>query len=214
VRATAPHSPLAKARARRLKRALDLIVGVPLAVVATPVLLLLILLVKLTSRGPAFFKQHRVGQNGSHYVVYKLRTMHRLAERHLDEDEELQRLYRTQGFKLHVDPRVTRLGRYLRKCSLDELPQIFQVVAGSMSLVGPRPVLPAEITTLYGSDADLYLLVKPGLTGAWQVGGRSTVRGPQRAILDLAYVRNWSLRSDLAILLRTFKVVLTQHGAV
>jgi lipopolysaccharide/colanic/teichoic acid biosynthesis glycosyltransferase len=214
VRVSTPHSPLASRWNRCLKRFIDLAFGIPLAIVALPVLLALVLLVKVASPGPAFFRQVRVGEGGRHFVMVKLRTMHRLAERHLTDNDDLHRTYKEQGFKLHADPRVTRLGRYLRKCSLDELPQIYQVVAGSMSLVGPRPVLPAEVTTLYGSEADLYLLVKPGLTGAWQVGGRSTVRGPERALLDLAYVRNWSLRSDLAILLRTFKVVLTQHGAV
>lgn len=210
----APASPLSTTRGRVAKRALDLGLGIPLAIIGVPLVLALVMLVKTTSRGPAFFTQERVGRDGRPLTVYKLRTMHRQAESHLHADDHLHHEYRTSDFKLHADPRVTRVGRHLRRTSLDEVPQIFQVVAGQMSLVGPRPVLTKELETLYGAEAPWYLLAKPGMTGAWQVGGRSNVRGRARVLLDVDYVRNWSFRKDLAILARTVPTVLSRKGAV
>ncbi len=212
--APASTSPLSKASHRRLKRAFDLILGVPIAIVFAPLLLVLVIAVKVSSRGPAFFTQERVGRDGRPLVVYKLRTMHRRAEQHLLEDSDLHRTYRDQGYKLETDPRITRLGRHLRRCSLDEVPQIYQVLLGQMSLVGPRPVLAPELENLYRDEAPLYVLVRPGLTGAWQVSGRSTVRGRARVELDVAYVCDWSLGLDLKILARTVPTVLSRRGAV
>lgn len=212
--APSPDSRLIQTRHRAAKRALDLVVGIPLAILAFPLLVTLFVAVRLSSRGPAFFTQGRIGRDGRPFTVYKLRTMHRTAESHLHTDEELHSEYRRAGFKLHTDPRVTRLGRCLRRCSLDELPQLYQVVLGQMSLVGPRPVLASELDTLYGDKAAWYLAVKPGVTGAWQVGGRSNVRGKARVALDTSYIEDWSLRSDLSILARTVPTVLSREGAV
>ena len=206
--------PLNKVRNQRAKRALDLAVGIPAVVLTAPLLAALIIGVKITSRGPAFFKQARVGRGGDTFFVYKLRTMDAAAEQRLLDDADLQRQYHDSGFKLHEDPRVTRLGRHLRKCSLDELPQLYQVLSGQMSLVGPRPVLEHELHRLYGAQALMYTTVRPGLTGAWQVAGRSHVRGGERVRLDCEYVETWSIGQDLRILTRTIPTVLRRHGAV
>jgi lipopolysaccharide/colanic/teichoic acid biosynthesis glycosyltransferase len=147
--------------------------------------------------------------------MYKFRTMHREAEQLLAQDPKLWNEYVTNGFKLpaELDRRVTKVGRFLRRSSLDELPQVLNVLLGTMSLVGPRPVVPAEIDN-YGERRGIYLSVRPGVTGAWQVGGRSQIDYPERVDIDEQYVRDWSLGLDLRILARTPKAVLTARGAV
>jgi lipopolysaccharide/colanic/teichoic acid biosynthesis glycosyltransferase len=162
----------------------------------------------LTSRGPAFFRQERVGRDGSTFRIWKLRTMVVNAAELPVEGNDADGLL----FKLRVDPRVTRLGRVLRRLSLDELPQLINVVSGSMSLVGPRPPLASEVAR-YGDDVRRRLLVRPGLTGLWQVSGRSDLPWDEAVRLDLQYVENWSLALDLAILVRTVSVVLRRRGA-
>jgi lipopolysaccharide/colanic/teichoic acid biosynthesis glycosyltransferase len=210
-----PRSPLAKARNRALKRCLDVVVSVVTLLLCLPGIALLAVLVKLDSRGPAFFGQTRVGKDGRPTMVWKFRTMRADAEVHLKDDPELWERYVESGFKLRPehDPRLTRVGRWLRRFSLDEIPQLWNVVVGSMSLVGPRPVLTEELAVLYGDDADVYLSVKPGLTGLWQVSGRSEVTGLARRDLDVAYVVEWSLRLELSILLKTLPTVLHGRGA-
>lgn len=213
----APTIPLLEAAAparSRAKRAIDL----ALVLVALPVLLvvglLTVLAVRLTSRGPVVFGQERVGLGGRHFTMYKFRTMHREAEAQLRDDRRLWDEYVANGFKVpaELDRRVTRVGRFLRCSSLDELPQFVNVVLGHMSLVGPRPVVPDEIEN-YGDRRELYLSVRPGLTGAWQVNGRSTVDYPDRVELDATYVQTWSLWQDVKILARTPLVVLGARGA-
>ena len=174
-----------------------------------PVLLALALAVRLGSPGPALFRQGRLGLGGRRFEVLKFRTMCRDAEAALSEHPGLREAYLEHGYKLPsaADPRVTRLGRLLRRTSLDELPQLFNVLRGEMSLVGPRPVVPEEIVE-YGADADVVLSVKPGITGLWQVSGRNDVGYPRRARLDVAYVTNWSLLLDLRVLSRTPAAVL------
>ena len=210
---TAGIAPSAPARSRR-KRALDLALVVATAPVVLPLGLLTALLVKVTSRGPVLFGQERVGLGGERFTMYKFRTMHRDAERLLQQDPALWNDYVTNGFKLpaEIDSRITPLGRFLRRSSLDELPQVLNVFGGTMSWVGPRPVVPDEVDN-YGERRAVYLSVRPGITGAWQVNGRSTVIYPDRVDIDAEYVREWSLWLDVKILVRTPIAVLSTRGA-
>ena len=157
------------------------------------------------------FKQTRVGLDGSTFSMWKFRSMHTDAEERL---AELRRNNPGIGlmFKMKNDPRITRVGGFLRRFSLDELPQLFNVMSGSMSLVGPRPPLPSEVDT-YESDARRRLLVTPGLTGLWQVSGRSLLSWEETVRLDLRYVENWTLTLDLLILWKTFFAVVGRRGA-
>jgi exopolysaccharide biosynthesis polyprenyl glycosylphosphotransferase len=176
-----------------------------------PVLLSVALLVRVTSRGPVLFRQVRVGRDGREFRIFKFRSMYvdaeaRLAElRHLNEHDGVL-------FKIRDDPRVTPVGRWLRRFSLDELPQLLNVLAGRMSLVGPRPPLPEEVAA-YAADVRRRLAVKPGMTGLWQVSGRSDLSWEEAVRLDLRYVENWSLSLDLVILLRTMTAVVRSSGA-
>ncbi|MFI5489948.1 sugar transferase [Micromonospora echinaurantiaca] len=176
-----------------------------------PLLALIALAIRLDSRGPALFRQVRVGQGGREFGVFKFRTMVVNADALL---AELTARNETDGlmFKMRDDPRVTRIGRLLRKWSLDELPQLVNVLLGQMSLVGPRPPLPAEVAR-YEGDVARRLLVKPGMTGLWQVSGRSDLSWEDGIRLDLYYVENWSLAADLTILWKTFGAVLRSRGA-
>lgn len=206
--------PPARPATSRAKRALDIAVVVATAPVVIPLGLLTALAVLLTSRGPVVFAQERVGLGGELFRMYKFRTMHREAEDLLQQDPRLLQEYVDNGFKLpaEIDRRITPVGRFLRRSSLDELPQWLNVVLGTMSVVGPRPVVPAEVDN-YGDKRDAYLSVRPGITGAWQVNGRSQIDYPERVEIDADYVRNWSLRRDLAILARTPLAVLSARGA-
>ncbi|MEV4842820.1 sugar transferase [Micromonospora matsumotoense] len=176
-----------------------------------PLVALIALAVKLDSRGPVLFRQTRVGQGGQEFGVLKFRTMVVNADALL---AELVARNETNGlmFKMRDDPRVTRIGRLLRKWSLDELPQLVNVLLGQMSLVGPRPPLPSEVAR-YDGDVARRLLVKPGMTGLWQVSGRSDLSWEDGIRLDLYYVENWSLAADLTILWKTFGAVLRGRGA-
>ncbi|HEX8346597.1 MAG TPA: sugar transferase [Actinoplanes sp.] len=197
--------------ARMVKDVVDRVGAVLLLLVLAPVLLGVALCVKLTSRGPVLFRQVRVGRDGREFRIFKFRSMYvdaeaRLAElRHLNEHDGVL-------FKMRDDPRVTPVGRWLRRLSLDELPQLLNVVTGQMSLVGPRPPLPAEVAA-YADDVRRRLAVKPGMTGLWQVSGRSDLPWDEAVRLDLRYVENWSLSLDLVILLRTITAVLRSSGA-
>ena len=177
----------------------------------SPLLLGVAIMIRLGSRGPAIFRQERTGRDGRPFRIYKFRTMVQGAERQLDG---LRSLNEGAGplFKLRDDPRITRLGRLLRRTSIDELPQLINVLKGEMSLVGPRPALPAE-TAQYNEWMRRRLHVLPGLTGLWQVSGRSALSWEDSVRVDLQYVNNWNLRLDAAILLRTVGAVLTRDGA-
>jgi exopolysaccharide biosynthesis polyprenyl glycosylphosphotransferase len=194
----------------KVKSAADRLVGAALLALAAPLLGLLCLAIRLESPGPAVFKQRRVGQGGKPFVMYKLRSMH------TDEPGVVIPLQRTAGnevlFKMKDDPRVTRLGRVLRRFSVDELPQLINVVRGEMSLVGPRPALHEE-TKKYDAHAWRRTAVKPGITGLWQVSGRSDLTWENSVALDVHYVDNWRLTDDLAIAARTFWAVLGKRGA-
>lgn len=198
-------------RKQHAKRIMDVAFsGIGLAAL-TPLMLLIAALVRIDSRGPALFKQRRVGQQGREFFMLKFRSMVVDAEAQLPE-----LLANSDGsgllFKMKRDPRVTRVGRFLRKYSLDELPQLINVLRGEMSLVGPRPPLPSEVES-YERWVHRRLLVKPGITGLWQVSGRSDLPWEESVRLDLYYVENWSMIGDLIILWRTLRTVLKHDGA-
>jgi exopolysaccharide biosynthesis polyprenyl glycosylphosphotransferase len=194
-----------------IKGLVDRIVALLGLLVALPVLALCGLLVKLDSRGPVIFKQTRVRENGRTFTMYKLRTMAEDAE---DRLEELLEFNEVGGglFKMKADPRVTGVGAWLRRLSLDELPQLYNVLLGDMSLIGPRPALPSEVAS-YDQIARRRLAVKPGLTGLWQVSGRSNLTWDETVRIDHDYVDNWRPGRDLSIALRTVKAVLSKDGA-
>lgn len=198
---------------RRLTKAvLDRCVAALALLVLSPVFLAVVLLVRMTSSGPAFFLQKRVGRHGEEFDMIKFRTMCVDAEARRDALLQLNTHHEGPLFKMRRDPRVTRVGAVLRRYSLDELPQLVNVLAGSMSLVGPRPPLPQEVA-VYGSDVRRRLLVKPGLTGLWQVSGRSDLPWDESVRLDLRYVENWSLALDLMIVVKTLRAVVLGTGA-
>ena len=196
-----------------LKRTFDLVGSVVLLVVLSPVMLVIAALVKLSSPGPVLFAQDRVGLRGRPFRMLKFRSMVADAEAQLAPLLDRERDAGNHVlFKLKDDPRVTPLGRVLRRFSLDELPQLFNVLAGSMSLVGPRPPLPREVEA-YEDHVHRKFLVKPGATGLWQVNGRSQLSWEESVRLDLYYVENWSLMGDLVIVWRTIKAILHRGGA-
>jgi exopolysaccharide biosynthesis polyprenyl glycosylphosphotransferase len=193
------------------KSLFDRVLGTVLLVVAAPVIGLLVLLVRVDSPGPGFFRQQRAGLHGRAFTMYKLRSMRTDAE---EVREDLVELNEGAGplFKMQRDPRVTRVGRFLRSSSLDELPQLINVVKGEMSLIGPRPALPSE-TDEYDDWIRRRLSVKPGITGLWQVSGRSSLSWNEAVRLDLDYVDNWTHGRDLHIFARTVDAVLRRRGA-
>lgn len=193
------------------KRVLDVLVSLILLVVVAPLLGILALIVMIDSRGGPFFVQTRVGHGGREFRFFKLRTMVQDAESRLGE---LTSLNEADGplFKMRCDPRVTRIGGFLRRSSLDELPQLLNVLRGDMSLVGPRPPLPREVAT-YNAEQLRRLSVMPGMTGLWQVGGRSDVDFDHAIALDLTYIDTWSMALDLSLLLKTLLVVVRPRGA-
>lgn len=197
------------------KRAFDLVAALGMLVLFAPVMVVTAILVKAHDGGPIFFRQSRVGMNQVEFKMTKFRSMVIDAENKL---EELRASSNGNGngnevlFKMHDDPRVTRVGRFIRRYSIDELPQLFDVIRGSMSLVGPRPPLPAEVLT-YDHRAERRLYVKPGMTGPWQVGGRSGLTWEESIRKDLYYVENWSMTGDLLILAQTVQAVIKGDGA-
>jgi exopolysaccharide biosynthesis polyprenyl glycosylphosphotransferase len=194
-----------------LKCTFDRCVAAVLLVLALPVIAMCALLVRCTSSGPAFFKQVRVREHGATFTMYKLRTMTVDAEARLAELLE-QNEVGGGLFKIKLDPRITPVGAWLRRLSLDELPQLWNVVKGDMSLIGPRPALPSEVQA-YDEWARRRLAVKPGVTGLWQVSGRSNLSWTESVRIDSDYVDNWRFGRDLSIALRTVKAVLTREGA-
>jgi lipopolysaccharide/colanic/teichoic acid biosynthesis glycosyltransferase len=198
----------------KVKRAIDLLLGSLAFVIALPFGCLIALAIALDSKGPVFFVQERVGRGGKLFKVVKFRTMEAGAAERLADDANLAELFESNNFKVpsELDSRVTRVGRFLRYTSLDELPQLINVLRGEMSLVGPRPVEPGELPRK-GLLQPGYLAVRPGITGAWQVQGRSEIDYPTRAVIDFLYVYNWSLVNDGIILLRTIPAVLSRRGA-
>jgi exopolysaccharide biosynthesis polyprenyl glycosylphosphotransferase len=194
------------------KRYFDLFISFFAVLILSPVFIITAIGIKLTSRGPIFFRQVRSGMNGRKFVVYKFRSMIVGAE---VRKRELQRQNEMRGpvFKMKRDPRITRFGRFIRRFSIDELPQLFNVLRGNMSLVGPRPPLPTEVE-MYESWQRRRLSMKPGITCIWQVSGRNKIDFDRWMEMDLQYIDNFSLWLDFKILVRTIFVVLTGYGAV
>lgn len=205
--------PLDSWRYRYVKRAIDVVLGLIMALVFLIPAILIAVAIRLTSTYPIFYSEKRIGRNGVAFRIWKFRSMrphtvpHRSSAGHT-EGIVLEWRMDKRGY----DPRVTRIGRFLRRWSLDEVPQLFNVLRGDMSLIGPRPVVKAE-THLYKHLLPFYLAATPGLSGLWQVSGRSDLDYETRASLDAAYVQTWSLRTDFVIFLRTFPAVLRRVGA-
>ena len=201
--------------ALRTKRTLDLFGAIVGGLLICPILVTIALLIKWDSPGPIFYGHRRLGVGGKSFHCWKFRTMQPEAERLLQDflrDNPNLRAEWEQTQKLRDDPRITRIGRYLRKSSLDELPQLWNVLRGEMSLVGSRPIVDAEVPR-YGQAYELYKRIRPGISGLWQVSGRSNTSYPERVDMDSYYVRNWSFWLDLVILTRTVKIVLLGRGA-
>lgn len=197
------------------KRTIDILGAISGLIITLPFFVLISLLYLIgESRGPLFFKQKRYGKNGKIFYIYKFRSMVVNADEKLKANKVLYVKYLQNNYKLeqHEDPRITSLGRFLRSTSLDELPQLINVLKGNMSLVGPRPIVEEELKE-YRNKRDDFLSVKPGVTGYWQVSGRSDVGYPERVDLELYYVYNKSLYLDLKILFQTFIIVILRKGA-
>ena len=204
-------SPRARTIYQLSKRALDAGVALVLLLMALPLFLLLAVLVKVTSKGPVFFAHRRLGHNGEEFDCLKFRTMIADAEERLKRDPNLRQQFE-EKFKLEDDPRITPLGKFLRRTSLDELPQLLHVLTGEMSLVGPRPIVQNELSK-YSIYASKLLSVKPGLSGLWQVCGRSDTTYPQRVMMDMHYIDHRSFTLDLQLLLLTASAVVKKSGA-
>jgi Undecaprenyl-phosphate galactose phosphotransferase WbaP len=198
-----------------LKRMMDILLSIMLGALSLPVLFLTALMIKLDSTGQVFYQQERVGKDGRRITIFKFRTMQMNAEEilagYLVKHPDARREW-NETQKLREDPRITRVGKWLRKFSVDELPQLLNILKGDMSIVGPRPIM-CDQRNLYGDEIDVYTSVRPGLTGFWQVSGRNRTSFSQRAAFDVYYVRNWSVWLDMYILLRTVWVVLSRDGA-
>jgi exopolysaccharide production protein ExoY len=209
------HVAAGSRRQAAAKRALDVIVSFGFLSLFAPLLVAFTLLVWLAQGRPILFKHKRIGKNGKSFECLKFRTMRNDAERVLDDylasSQNARHEWETMR-KLRDDPRLTPLGRILRKLSIDEVPQFINVLRGDMSLVGPRPIVESEVP-LYGTNFSYYQSLRPGITGPWQVGGRSNTAYARRVQLDADYVKNWSLRTDIVILLKTVPAVLKSDGS-
>ena len=206
---------LARKSNRIIKRIFDIVVTICGGVFILPFMLFIAVIIYLDSEGPIIYKQKRIGQNGKEFNFYKFRSMVKNADTILEEylnTHESEKIEWQKNFKLKNDPRVTKIGRIIRKTSIDELPQLWNVLIGDMSLVGPRPLLPNEVER-YNSYIEDYKLVLPGLTGVWQVSGRSDTTFEQRAIMDSWYIHNWSIWIDIVYLLKTVLAVVKSKGA-
>ena len=204
--------PLSNTFNALIKRSMDIAGAIVAIIVSSPVMLVLCMLIKLTSPGPLIYKQERVGLHNQTFRMYKFRSMvtnaEELKKKLAEETGQQDRFI----FKMKDDPRITKVGHFIRKTSLDEFPQFYNVLKGDMSLVGPRPALPEEVAR-YGSLYSARLLVKPGITGPWQVSGRSDLSQKQSEYLDVSYIENWSIAGDLAILAKTVMVIFTGRGS-
>jgi lipopolysaccharide/colanic/teichoic acid biosynthesis glycosyltransferase len=202
---------ISRTLSRAAKRWLDVVGATALLLISFPLWLSIALAIRLGDGGPVFYRFQALGLGGHLFEALKFRTMIDGADRRLREDPELWQAFQ-QEYKLEADPRITRVGRWLRRLSLDELPQCLNVLNGEMSLVGPRPFAPYEAER-YGASLGQRLSVRPGMTGLWQVSGRQELSYEERVRLDLEYIDRWSLWLDLRILFRTVPAVLSQRGA-
>lgn len=195
-----------------VKRIIDIIIGSIGLIICLPIFIIIGIIIKLDSKGPVFFKHKRIGKHGNKLEIYKFRTMIDNAEEAMKYFTEEQKKEFKENFKLENDPRVTRVGKILRKTSLDELPQIINILKGEMSIIGPRPIVETELEK-YGKDKEKFLSVAPGLTGNWAANGRSDVSYEERIALELDYIENRSLMLDLKIFFKTIGSVLKGRGA-
>ena len=197
---------------RGIKRILNLLCSFVGVIVLSPFFLIISLLIKVTSKGPVFFVHERVGLNGKKFKLIKFRTMVNNAEEMIASFSPEQKKEWEENYKLKDDPRITKIGKFLRRTSLDELPQLINILKGDMSIVGPRPVVDEELNW-YGDKKDKLLSVKPGLTGWWAVNGRSNVPYPERCDLELYYVDQISFALDVKIILKTLGAIIKKDGA-
>ena len=196
------------------KRIMDVLISFSLFLVCLPFFVIIGLIIKLDSRGPVFYKHKRIGKNGKTIYLYKFRSMYQDADKRLEElfkDPEIKKEWE-ENYKLDVDPRITRIGKILRVTSIDELPQLLNVLKGDMSLIGPRPLVNGEIEK-YGKNKEKFLSVTPGVTGWWACNGRSCRTYEERMELELYYVDNMSLWLDIKIFFLTIFTVIKGHGA-
>ncbi|WP_297521160.1 sugar transferase [uncultured Clostridium sp.] len=196
-----------------LKRTFDVISSGIAIIMFTPIFILLIILIRLDSKGAALFGHKRMGKNGKEISVYKFRTMVINAQEVLENFTPEQKAEFEKNFKLENDPRITKIGSFLRKTSLDELPQLVNILKGDMSVVGPRPIVQAEVEK-YGQFADKFFSVMPGLTGHWQANGRSDTTYEERVQMDMYYIDNRSFMMDIKIILQTVVSVIKKEGAM
>jgi len=195
-----------------IKRIIDIVLSLTTIIALLPVFVVLILLIRKDSKGPAIFKQLRVGHKGKKFYMYKFRSMVEDAEEQFGEVKTLNDTNHVM-FKAKSDPRITKVGQFIRRYSLDELPQVFNVLKGEMSLVGPRPPVPHELTK-YKQWHYVRFLAMPGLTGLWQVSGRATIKDFDKVVsLDFEYIKKWNLLIDIKIMLKTLPVVISGKGA-
>ena len=195
-----------------VKRMIDVVLSLFGLVLISPFVVIIAILIKIDSKGPVFFKHHRIGKNGKPFSMYKFRTMKDGAEAMINDFTPEQLEEWSENFKLKDDPRITRIGKFLRKTSLDELPQLINILRGDMSIVGPRPVIEVELEE-YGNDKDEFLSIRPGLTGWWASNGRSEISYPERCSYELYYVRNESFWLDVKVMFLSVFSVFLHKGA-
>lgn len=198
---------------RAFKRIVDIILGCIGLVLLSPVFLILAICIKIDSKGPVIFAHKRIGKNGKEFNMYKFRSMYENAEKMIENFNEEQKREWQENFKLENDPRITKVGKFLRKTSLDELPQIVNIIKGDLSIIGPRPVIDEELEK-YGKNKDKFLSITPGLTGYWQANGRSNTTYEERMQMELYYIDNQSLWLDIKIFFKTIVSVLKKEGAM
>lgn len=196
-----------------LKRLFDLISAICALILASPLFLIIAIAVRIDSKGPIFFGHKRLGENGNFISVYKFRSMIQNAKEVFDNFTPEQKLEFEKNFKLEDDPRITKVGDFLRRTSLDELPQLINIIKGNMSVVGPRPIVEKEVEK-YGEYADKLFSVKPGLTGYWQANGRSDTTYEERVQMDMYYIDNRSFLLDIKIIIKTVLSVIKKEGAM
>ena len=196
-----------------IKRGLDVLISSIALVILSPIFLILAILIKIDSKGPVFFKHTRIGKNGTTFKMYKFRTMYDNAEDMIKEFTPEQMKEWKENYKLTNDPRITKMGKFLRKTSIDEIPQLINILKGDLSLIGPRPVIEEELEK-YEENKEKFLSVKPGLTGYWAANGRSNTSYDERMKMELYYVDNISFKLDVKIFLKTILSVIKKEGAM
>lgn len=197
---------------RGFKRIADIVLGCIGLIILLPVFLIIGICIKIDSKGPVIFAHKRIGKNGKKFNMYKFRSMYENAEEMIDNFSEEQKREWQENFKLENDPRITRVGNFLRKTSLDELPQIVNIIKGDLSIIGPRPIVDEELEK-YGENKEKFLSITPGLTGYWQANGRSNTTYEERMQMELYYIDNQSLWLDIKIFFKTIVSVLKKEGA-